>query len=178
LWRNNACYEDAKRLSFTKIIYIRININTLIKTKQQLYALCRAYIEQRIATAQDAIRTAQSSANEETKSSAGDKYETGRAMMQLEIEKNTIQLAEAQKLKQLLEQIDPERKMNKVQLGSLVITDQGNFYIAISVGQLQHDGKTYFAIAPTSPIGLKLNGHMAGDVVSFNSKNYSIKEIW
>jgi transcription elongation GreA/GreB family factor len=150
----------------------------LIKVKQQLYDLCQAYIAQRIATAQDAIQTAQSSANEETKSSAGDKYETGRAMMQLEIEKNTIQLAEAQKLKQLLDQINPERKMDRVQLGSLVITDQGNFYISISVGQLQHDTETYFAIAAASPIGLKLNGHSAGDVVLFNNKNYSIKEIW
>jgi transcription elongation GreA/GreB family factor len=150
----------------------------LIKLKQQLYALCEAYIEQRIATAQDAIRTAQSSANEETKSSAGDKYETGRAMMQLEIEKNTVQLAEAQKLKQLLEQIKPEKRTEKVQLGSLVFTDQGNFYISISVGQLQLDGKTYFAIAPTSPIGLKLNVHIVGDSVPFNNKNYNVKEIW
>jgi len=150
----------------------------LIKVKQQLFALCQAYIEQRLSTAQDAIRTAQSSANEETKSSAGDKYETGRAMMQLEIEKNTVQLAEAQKLKQLLEQINPERKSTKVQLGSLVMTNQGNVYLSISVGQLQVEGKIYFAIAPTSPIGLKLNGLSENDSIDFNNKNYSIKEIW
>jgi hypothetical protein len=149
----------------------------LIKVKQQLFELCKTYIEQRIATAQDAIRTAQSSANEETKSSAGDKYETGRAMMQLEIEKNTVQLAEAQKLKQLLEQIKPEMKTDKVQLGSLVITDQGNFYISISVGQLVINGKIYFAIAPTSPIGLKFGGHVLGDSVPFNNKHYCIKAI-
>ena len=55
--------------------------------KQTLYNFCVTYINQRMATAQQAIHTAQASANEETKSSAGDKYETGRAMMQLEIEK-------------------------------------------------------------------------------------------
>ena len=64
-----------------------------------------AYVHERIAATQEAIYTAQLSANEETKSSAGDKYETGRAMAQLEIEKNTAQLAEALKLKQMLKQI-------------------------------------------------------------------------
>jgi hypothetical protein len=129
-------------------------------------------------TAQDAITIAQASANEETKSSAGDKYETGRAMMQLEIEKNTVQLGEANKLKQLLDKIDPDKKLNKVQLGSLVITNQGNFYISISVGQLQVNGEKYYAIASTSPIGLKLNGLSERDSFVFNNKDYIIKTIW
>jgi sortase (surface protein transpeptidase) len=55
--------------------------------KTRLHSLCVSYVGQRIETAQRAIAIAQASANEETKSSAGDKYETGRAMAQLEIEK-------------------------------------------------------------------------------------------
>jgi hypothetical protein len=54
-------------------------------------------VHQRIASAEEAIRMAQESANQEGKSSAGDKYETGRAMAQLEIEKASGQLAEANK---------------------------------------------------------------------------------
>ena len=146
-------------------------------TKQQLYQLCVAYIEQRIDTAQEAIRIAQTSANDETKSSAGDKYETGRAMMQLEIEKNTVQLAEAIKLKQLLQQINPDKETTSVQLGSMVTTNQGNFYIAISAGQLTLKGKTYFAISASTPIGIKLMGQQKGAQFIFNNKTYTIEAI-
>jgi hypothetical protein len=67
--------------------------------KIKLYQYCVEFIDKRIAGAREAIQIAQDSANEETKSSAGDKYETGRAMAQLEIEKNTTQLEEALKQK-------------------------------------------------------------------------------
>ena len=63
--------------------------------KQELYKLCQTYIQQRILTAKQAIEAAQQAANNETKSSSGDKYETGRAMMQLEIEKDSAQLSES-----------------------------------------------------------------------------------
>jgi hypothetical protein len=150
----------------------------LIAIKEQLFKLCVQYVDQRITTAKDAIRTAQTSANDETKSSAGDKYETGRAMMQLEIEKNTVQLNEALKLKQFLDKIDPLRKTEKIQNGSIVITNQESFYIAISAGQLKIDDLVYFAIAPTSPLGAKLIGLKAGSAFAFNNKNYQIKEVW
>ena len=46
--------------------------------KQQLYSLCLKQIEQKISNAQSAIDSATESANDDTKSSAGDKHETGR----------------------------------------------------------------------------------------------------
>jgi len=149
----------------------------LIELKQKLFDLCSAYVSKRIETANDAIKTAQASANEETKSSAGDKYETGRAMMQLEIEKNTVQLHEAMKLKQLLDQLQPTKQTTTVQPGSLVITDSTSYYIAISAGQLTYQNKTYFAIAPTSPIGILMQGLKPGDSFVFNKKKIVINEV-
>jgi len=150
----------------------------LISLKVKLHSLCQAYIEQRIDTAQKAIAIAQASANEETKSSAGDKYETGRAMAQLEIEKNSTQLAEAQKLKVALAQIKSDHPTNIVQSGSLVITNQGNFYIAISAGQLMVDNTSYFSISSVSPIGSKLIGLKEGAQFSFNSKAYQVEKVY
>jgi transcription elongation GreA/GreB family factor len=145
--------------------------------KQKLHTCCLVYVNERIAAAQEAIQTAQHSANEETKSSAGDKYETGRAMAQLEIEKNTVQLAESLKLKQLLEQISSEHSTVKVQIGSVVITNQGNFYIAISAGQFIVDEKTYFAISPASPIGQKLIGLRMHESFLFNKRECHISAV-
>src|SRR6202000_329842 len=54
-------------------------------------------ISQRIATANDAMQQAQQAANSEEKSSAGDKYETGRAMGHLQKDMHARQLAESLK---------------------------------------------------------------------------------
>jgi transcription elongation GreA/GreB family factor len=124
-----------------------------------------------------AIQTAQLSANEETKSSAGDKYETGRAMAQLEIENNSAQLRESMKLKQVLEQISFDQKSTYVQIGSLVTTNQGIFYIAISAGQFVIEDETYFAISAASPIGQKLMGLRVDASFTFNKKEFCITHI-
>ncbi len=145
--------------------------------KQQLHHLCLTYITERMATSQQAIEAAQRSANEETKSSAGDKYETGRAMAQLEIEKNTTQLAEALRLKQKLEVLAEKNRTETVQSGSLVMTDQGNYYLTIPAGQWVINSKTYFAISVDSPIGMKLLGLKEGSSFTFRAKNYQITKI-
>jgi hypothetical protein len=125
----------------------------MIELKRKLYDHCVKFIDKRIDTAREAIRIAQESANDETKSSAGDKYETGRAMMQLEIEKNMMQLQEALKQKEILESIDLDRAAATIQLGSLAVTDDELFFIAISLGLQVIDKNRYAIISPSTPIG-------------------------
>lgn len=48
--------------------------------KEQLLDHCNSYIGLKLETIRHAIANAQESANDDTKSSAGDKHETGRAM--------------------------------------------------------------------------------------------------
>jgi transcription elongation GreA/GreB family factor len=144
--------------------------------KEQLYECCIAYIRARSSAAEEAIREVQTSANEETKSSAGDKYETGRAMAQLEIEKNTAQLVEANKLMNTMKQIGFIQS-SAVHAGSIIITNHGNYYLAISAGQFAIDGKSYFAISAASPIGKKLLGMTTDASFDFNGKEFKIHEI-
>jgi transcription elongation GreA/GreB family factor len=135
-------------------------------------------VDERIAMLREAIATAQASANEETKSSSGDKYETGRAMMQLEMEKYNDQLAEVLRIKQALSQLVLAAPGNgTVQNGSLVWTDQGNFFISVSAGQLSLDGKTVYAISAASPMGAVLLGRKAGDQFEFRGRKAVIHSI-
>jgi hypothetical protein len=145
--------------------------------KKELHNLCISYVQKRMDTVVHAINATQQAANEETKSSAGDKYETGRAMMQQETDRNQAQLNEANKLLVALNQISLTNISKTAQTGSLIITDSGSFYIAISAGALVLNGETYFAVSPASPIGLKLKGQKAGDEFSLNGKQYRIKNI-
>ncbi|HEY0744993.1 MAG TPA: hypothetical protein VGD40_26190 [Chryseosolibacter sp.] len=131
----------------------------------------------RIEAAQEAIRMAQDSANDETKSSAGDKYETGRAMMQLEIEKNATQLEEAEKQMKVLRAINIDMQATKVQNGSLVTTSNGTFFIAVSVGMVVIEDKSFAVVSAQSPIGSKLMGLKSGDSFSFGNKTYTVGQI-
>ncbi len=149
----------------------------MVTRKEQLYRLCHAFADERIAMLREAMATAQASANEETKSSSGDKYETGRAMMQLEMEKYNEQLSEALRIKQALVQLVIAPSGDTVQNGSLVWTDQGNFFISVSAGQFSVDGKTVFAISAASPIGTVLQGRKAGDQFEFRGKKAVIHSI-
>jgi len=144
--------------------------------KQQLYNLCVTYVQTRMQEAEDAFRAAEQAQNEDTKSSAGDKYETGRAMMQQEKDRNTIQLNEANKLMVALNTVGTNPS-TIAETGSVVITDNGRFYLAISAGTLVVDGVSYFAVSPVSPIGMKLKGLKAGDGFDLNGKGYRIKEV-
>ncbi len=145
--------------------------------KKELHQLCINYVRERMDTATQAINAAQQAANEETKSSAGDKYETGRAMAQQETDRNQAQLNEAHKLIVALNHINVGVVSKTALPGSLVITNNGKFYIAISAGTLLLNGDAYFAISPASPIGLILSGKKAGDEFSLNGKQYRVERI-
>src|SRR6478609_11532726 len=77
-----------------------------LSLRQKLFNACVEYVNLRIDTSKQAMADAQESANAEEKSSAGDKYETGRAMMQIERDKAAQQLHEAIKRQQGLDQIN------------------------------------------------------------------------
>ena len=146
-------------------------------TKEILYNKCMDYVLQRITRAKTAMDEAQNAANAESKSSAGDKFETGRAMMQLERDKNAKQLQEAILLKNTLEQVQIHQASPTVKVGSLVSTTQGNYFLAISLGKVDHEEKRYYAISAQSPIGQVLIGQPIGATVHFNNRAFTIEAI-
>lgn len=142
-----------------------------------LHAKCVEYIDQRIKNIQEAYNAAGESANDETKSSAGDKHETGRAMMQLEQEKVANQLSEALELKKNISKINTNRQSKVVTVGSVVFTNRGNFYIAIPAGKIEIAAQLYFAISPASPLASKLIGLSVSQETVMNGQVYSILKI-
>ncbi|MGB3947410.1 MAG: 3-oxoacyl-ACP synthase [Bacteroidia bacterium] len=149
----------------------------LLKIKELLYLQCANYVSQRLKIVQTAIDSAGEAGNDETKSSAGDKHETGRAMMQLEQEKNGKQLKEVLELQKLFEKIIPSKKSTKAELGALVITDKQFFYISISAGKIVVNNQTYWALSPQAPLANKLIGLSEGEKMEFNGNTYNIKQI-
>lgn len=162
-------YVEICRSSSTK--------NFSLKIKQQLYQLCAEQIQHKITEAENAIADARKSSGNETKSSAGDKYETSRAMLQQEIDLNSRQLLEARKQQTQLQQISPDSEHSVAQAGSLVETDQQNFYLAVGAGAFFIDQKQYYTISLASPIGLQIKGKSAGESFKLNGKEFKILQV-
>lgn len=149
----------------------------MMNIKKILHEHTLSLIQQRIDTAKSAMEAAAEAATQETKSSVGDKYETGRAMMQNEKEKNKIQLIKAIQLKSQLKALSPERKSEIVEHGSLVVCNAATFYFSIGWGKVQLENKDYFVVSLNAPLGKAMRGKSAGDKISFQNRNYQIIEI-
>lgn len=136
--------------------------------KIALYKACEDFVSQRAETIKDIISSNQKALASETKSSAGDKHETGRAMLQLEMEKAGQQLKSITEMQHLLNKINIEGTSPIIKLGSVVITDKENYFLAISAGKISLPDTDFYAISPHSPIGKLLLGKQVGDTITFN----------
>ena len=149
-----------------------------ITIKQELLSLCFEQVNEKLRRVDLAMSEAQESANNESKSSAGDKHETGRAMAQLEKEKMLKQRAEILNLKRTLDLINVKDAFSKAALGSVVKADSGNYFLSTAIGLLEVNSEKYFAISLVSPIGQLLLNKSASETVNFNGKNILINQVY
>ena len=145
--------------------------------KEKLFVHCENYIQKRKNLLEQRKNELQLALTYETKSSAGDKHETGRAMIQIEREKLGNQLLLLEKEFQKLRSLKNHYNTGIVSLGSVVRTDKENFYIALAAGPCDIEIHTYYCISPTSPIGKLLLGKKVKEHINFNSKISTITEI-
>ena len=146
-------------------------------SKSQLFAFCEAYIDERLSRIKKNIGDVQYALTAETKSSAGDKHETGRAMLQLEREKLGSQLAEAENQRQVLLRVPLKGSSEKIALGTWVKTSNGAYYLAISAGLFTEGGSKIYCISTGSPMGRLLMGKSKGDTVEFRGNQIEVVDL-
>ena len=115
--------------------------------------------------------------NSDTKSSAGDKFETGRSMMQMELDKQEARLNKLLQMKNELSQIDVNKIHKKIGMGSLVITNHENYLISVAFGKINSDESTAYAISMQSPMGTALLGKKVNDEVSVNGRVIQVIDL-
>ena len=145
--------------------------------KLRMFEHCKEFVNDRLLRIQGQIREVQQALGTETKSSAGDKHETGRARLQLEREKLGQQLIEAEQLFHILQKVDITTKTTSVSLGSLVITTKANYFVAISAGEVKGLEGANYCISLNTPIGIMLLGKSVGQSIYFNDYQIEILEI-
>lgn len=146
--------------------------------KSDIIQQCRAMVEERINVAQNAVNNAQYSANEESRSTAGDKYDTARSMSQLNKDMYAKQLQEALNLKKALNLINPKKNFDSVELGALVyLQNEVCYFVSVSLGAVHVKDHEVFMISPMTPLAQAMLGKRGGDTYIFNKKSYQIKSV-
>ena len=146
------------------------------KKRLQQYAV--DVIEQRIASTLQAMNNAQAAANEEEKSSAGDKYETSRAMSHIEKDMYAKQLAANKTELAALLSIDCSKINEHIVSGSIIRCTSFSFFIAAGLGKVMFEGETVFCISPNAPLAKTLLNKKAGDTILFNTKDATIIAVF
>jgi hypothetical protein len=146
--------------------------------KENIIATAKNLLYSKLVELEKAIFNVQNAANEESKSSMGDKYETGRAMAQndramLENQKNEL-------LKDIttFENINFEQETELVKSGSLVQTSIGYILVSVSLGKILEDGISVMLISSASPLGTVLSGKKIKDIIEMNGRPIQILGIY
>lgn len=148
-----------------------------MEKKERLRDLALQQTDAQIAEIKKALSSVIEARNNETKSSVGDKFETGRAMLQNEERNIRTQLGKTKLTRALLAEIDVGRQMKRVAQGALVRCSTGSYFISVGIGKLLLDDDLYYAISLESPIGRRLMGKEAGDWIIFNKQRIQLLEV-
>lgn len=146
--------------------------------KSQVFQAAFDLLEEKNKLFSSELKALEQSINEDTKSSAGDKFETGREMMRQEIGKVDNQFKQNKvfimEMKNLLESQKPSPNITE---GSLVCWGEDWLFISVSIGQIIVNGQKVFLLSKNSPLGKELLGKKKKDEVSFRGKTNVIKEL-
>lgn len=150
---------------------------TTLELKTELLQHCQKQVDTRYSKIKQTIAGIEESLLEESKSSSGDKHETGRAMLQIDRENAGKQLQEIEKVVQLIKKIDVKATSDYARLGSLVYTDKFTYFISLSIGTVPVGKKDYLCVALNSPVGLLLSGKKKGEEFNLNGTIYKITSV-
>jgi hypothetical protein len=145
--------------------------------KHSVFQTCHDLISEKMNSIHDQMKELVEESANDSKSSAGDKHETGRAMMQQEQAQLGKVLFGLEQQKIALERNNSNKGSASIADGSLVFTKDQIFYISIALGKMEVDGKTIHVISGDSPLAKKMKAHTMGDTVEVNGSNHHIQTI-
>ncbi len=145
-------------------------------TKQRLLQICNERVDKRINDYKEEITLIKESIESNDKGSSEDD-DSGSGKLLNDLEKNMAHLNDAKKTKDYLSNIKTNVESTEAMLGSIVKTNIMNFYISTSIGKIDLEDATYYAISVNSPIGQLLINKPVKTSFEFNQNKYIITEI-
>jgi transcription elongation GreA/GreB family factor len=149
----------------------------MIPDRSALLAVCRALLSARAEAYLRELASLNEAAAGETKSSAGDKYETAREMMAQQRNLLERNLAEAQAGLENLERMGVAPPGSRIAFGSLVETNLGWHLVGTGLGEVDCSGIVVRLISLASPLGGALKGRSAGDRIPWRGAELEILRV-
>ncbi len=145
--------------------------------KQKILNHHLTLLQDKIDVYRDMISGLADDAQNDAKSSAGDKHETALSMMHLEQEKLSAKLQEAVNFKGILSKIDATVSNKTIAVGSLVKANGLQLFISAALPKITIDGISILALSPQSPLGSQILGKQIGDVVEVKGSRFVIEDV-
>jgi transcription elongation GreA/GreB family factor len=149
----------------------------MVSSKTKIHAVILQHLEESMEQGKNDYLLAKESRDSDTKSSAGDKFETGREMMQREMDKISASLDMLKGQLAQMKRIDIHENQARVGIGSFIETDAENYYLSVGLGRLTCSGTPFYAISADSPIGELLLGKKNKDSIELRGRKITIKSI-
>jgi|TARA_B110000914_G_scaffold204388_1_gene198716 FtsZ-binding cell division protein ZapB len=146
--------------------------------KKRIIDFINLSIKEKIHLLQFELDSIKEEKNNITKSSAGDKFETSRSLMQIEYDKINNQFLILKNQLKTIESIILIGKKASLGFGSIARTKNLYYFISIGLGKYTVDNNTVYVISLSSPIGKLLNNKKIGDKILFNNKEELILDIY
>jgi hypothetical protein len=144
--------------------------------KEKIIKECKAILSKKLELIEVELGHLSKSIAEDTKSSAGDKYETSREMANLEKGKLQSQTQGFNKALATLGAL-PKKNDEIIKHGCFIKTDRKRILIAVSLGEIKIDQTTVLVISPAAPLAQLFISSKVGDSVSFNKVDYHIESL-
>lgn len=152
--------------------------NSTPLNKIKVHSQAQQFVRAKITDLQNQILQNKDNLNAASKSTAGDKHDTARAMMHLEEEKIALQIQRLQQFEKLLHKINPKSECEIIGLGSLILTNKGWLYISAAIGSIELNGQKVMLISLASPVGKSLKDEKVGFVTRINSQEWKVLEVY
>jgi len=146
--------------------------------KEKVHGLCLKMVKDRVDICQLAMDNAQQASNDEEKSSAGDKFETSRAMNHMEKEMYGKQLQSNLMEQAAIQAISLNGRHDAIQSGSYISCRDFDFYIAGGLGKTEVNGRLIYLLSPDAPLAALLRSKKKGDTFLFNKHEIRIADVY
>ena len=146
-------------------------------SKAEIHAVILQHLEESMEQGKNDYLLAKESRDSDTKSSAGDKFETGREMMQREMDKISASLDMLKGQLAQMKRISLNENKTRIGIGSFITTDAENYYVSVGLGKLMCGETTFYAISADSPLGELLMGKKVNDTIELRGRKITIKSI-
>lgn len=145
--------------------------------KQASFQNYKKQLSDKVSTLKQAMDELIADSSNDSKSTAGDKHETARAMMQIELQNLGRNVKVFEDSLQACERIGLQDARKVVSPGSLILLDdQWIFLIGPGVPEIV-EGLSISFISTGSPLSKVLMGKVSGEIVELNNVKRTINKI-